>query len=46
MTKEESTKIVNFMTLGAGVLVSGRGHIMKMQYYFSSCLHGGMDQTN
>ena len=33
MTKEGSTKIVNFMTLVARVLVLGRGHvsqIMKM----------------
>ena len=37
MTKEGSTKIVNFMTPGTGVLVLGRGHIghiVKM-YYFS-----------
>ena len=27
MTKEWSTKIVNVMTPGAGVLVQGRGHI-------------------
>ena len=27
MTKEGSTKIINFMTPGAGVLVLGRGHI-------------------
>ena len=27
MTKEGSTKIVNFMTPGAGVLALGRGHI-------------------
>ena len=27
MTKEGSTKIVNFMTPGAGVLVLGHGHI-------------------
>ena len=26
MTKEGSTKIVNFMTPGAGVLLLGRGH--------------------
>ena len=26
MTKEGSTKIVNFMTTGTGVLVLGRGH--------------------
>ena len=35
MTKEESTKIVNFMTPGTGVLVLGRGHIsdiVKMYY--------------
>ena len=37
MTKEGSTKIVNFMTPGAGVLALGRGHInhiMKMHYFF------------
>ena len=37
MTKEESTKIVNFMTPRAGVLVLGRGHIshiVKMHYFF------------
>ena len=42
MTKEESTKIVNFnlITPGAGVLVLGRGDIVYMQYFFSSsCLH-------
>ena len=27
MTKEGSTKIVNFMTPGVGVLMLGRGHI-------------------
>ena len=35
MIKEGSTKIVNFMTPGPGVLVQGRGHIshvMKMHY--------------
>ena len=35
MTKEESTKIVNFMTQGTGVLVLGRRHIsdlVKMQF--------------
>ena len=35
MTKEGSTKIVNFMTPGVGVLVLGRGHIshiVKMHY--------------
>ena len=37
MTKEGSTKIVNFMTPGAGVLVLGRGYIsyiVKMHYSF------------
>ena len=37
MTKEGSTKIVNFMTPGAGVPVLGRGHIsnvVKMHYFF------------
>ena len=35
MTKEWSTKIVNFTTPGAGVLVLGRGHtnhIVKMHF--------------
>ena len=27
MTQEGSTKIINFMSPGAGVLVLGRGHI-------------------
>ena len=37
MTMEGSTKIVNFMTTGAGVLVLGRGHIsyiVKIHYSF------------
>ena len=37
MTKEESTKIINFITYGAGVLVLGCGHIshiVKMHYLF------------
>ena len=41
MTKEGSTKIVNFMTPGGGVLVLGCGHIshtVKMHYYFKSIL--------
>ena len=41
MTKEGSTKIVNFMTPGAGVLVLGRGHIshiVKMLYSFKNLL--------
>ena len=41
MTKEGSTKIVNFMTPGARVLVLGNGHIshiMKMHYLFKKLL--------
>ena len=41
MTKEGSTKIVNFMTPGAGVLVLGCGHIshiVKMHYFFENLL--------
>ena len=41
MTKEGSTKIVNFMTPGLGVLVLGRGHIshrVKMHYFFKNFL--------
>ena len=36
ITREGSTKIVNFMTAGAGVLMPGRGHIShiaKMHYF-------------
>ena len=36
ITKEEFTKIVNRITPGAGVLVLGRGHVVNMQYFFSS----------
>ena len=39
MTKERSTKIVNFMTPEAGVLVQERGHIshiVKMHYFFKN----------
>ena len=44
MTKERvrSTKIVNFMTPGAGVLVLGRGHvshIVKLHYFFKNLLY-------
>ena len=47
MTKKASIKIVNFMTHGAGVIVLGHGHIVKMQYFFSSfCLLWGMGLTN
>ena len=41
MTKEGCTKIVNFMTLRAGVLVQGRGHIsyiVKMHYFLKNLL--------
>ena len=39
MTKEGSTKIVNFMTPGAGVLMLGRGHISHYsEYVLSSTL--------
>ena len=50
MTKEGSTKIVNFMTTGAGVLVLGCGHIshrVKMHYFFNFFFQlPGIDQTN
>ena len=51
MNKEGSTKIINFMTPGAGVLVLGHGHIshvVKMQYFFKkfSSLLPGIEQTN
>ena len=39
LTKEGSTKIVNFMTPGAGALVLGRDHIsciVKMHYFFKN----------
>ena len=39
MTKEGSTKIVNFNTPGAGVLALGRGHISHFsEYVLSSTL--------
>ena len=41
MTKEGYTKIVNFMSPGAGVLMLGRGHIShycKYVYVVSSTL--------
>ena len=41
MTKEGSTKILNFMTPWVGVLVLGRGHIshrVKMHYFFKNLL--------
>ena len=41
MTEEFSTKFVNFMTPGVGVLVQGSGHIshmVKMHYLFKNLL--------
>ena len=41
MTKIGSTKILDFMTPRAGVLVLGRGHIshlMKIHYFFTNLL--------
>ena len=41
MTKEWSTKIVNFMTPGLGVLVLESGdisHIVKLHYFFKNLL--------
>ena len=38
MTKEGSTKIMNFLTTLAGVLVLRRDHTMKMQYFFKNFL--------
>ena len=47
MKKEGSTKISNLRTLGAGVLVLEHGHIVNMQYFFSSSgLLWDMDQEN
>ena len=51
MTKEGSTKIVNFMNPGTGVFVLERGHIshkVKLHYLFknSSSLLPGIDQTS
>ena len=42
MIKEGSTKIINFMTPGAGALVQGHGHIshlVKMHYFFKNLLY-------
>ena len=36
MTKEGSTKIVNFMTPGAGVLVLEHGHISHVEKMYYS----------
>ena len=42
MTKKRSTKIVTFMTPGAGVLMlecDHISHIVKMHYFFSTPWH-------
>ena len=39
MTKEGSTKIVNFMTPGAGVLMFGCGHIISIIFYSINIQH-------
>ena len=44
MTKERSTKIVNFITPRAGFLLLGHGHtchIVKMHYLFKNILYSG-----
>ena len=50
MTNERSTKIVYFITPGAGVLVLGRGHIINIvnvHYFFQNLfLYPDIDQTN
>ena len=49
ITKVGSTKIVNFMTPRAGVVVLGGGNIsqiVKMHYAFKNLLLSGIDQTN
>ena len=50
MTKEGSTKMINFMTPGTGVLVLGCGHIshiVKIHFFFKnlSSLLPVIDQT-
>ena len=51
MTKVGSTKVINFMTLGAGVLVLWRGHIshiVKVHYFFKNLVfysHAFIRQT-
>ena len=50
MTKERSTKIINLMTPGEGILCRGMAicHKVKMQYLFlkHSSLLPGIDQSN
>ena len=51
MTKKGSTKLVNFMTPGAGFFLPGRGHIshtVKIYYFFKNLLlysHANIRQT-
>ena len=49
MTKEGSTKIINFMIPGVGVVVLGGahilGHLVKMYYLFKNFL-SRINQTN
>ena len=49
MTQEGSTKIMNFMTPGAEVLVLGRGHlscIVKMHYFFKNIIFSPKHRTD
>ena len=53
MTEEGSTKIVNFITPGAWVLVLGPGHIshiakmlISLTIFLSTHVPPGIDQTN
>ena len=49
MTKEGSTKIVNFMNPRTGVFVLGRGHVSRENALFllkTSSILQGTDQTN
>ena len=46
MTKIGSTKIANFVTPGAEVLVLGCGHKNTLFLYKSSSLLRGIDQKN
>ena len=41
MTKEECTKIVNFMTLWTGILVLGHGHTSLILEMLSFLSHSG-----
>ena len=41
LTNENSTKIVNFMATGAGILVLRHGHIVYMQYFSHFLVYTG-----